>query len=194
VPSDYLEQILVLENCGPAAEAPIHCLIVMGAYYAEQGREEQLESLIGEMRSGAAEATDAGRDRPADMLALAADALDAYGWARNGDSVEREDAIQNLEDLAFTGLPPSIWVRWWLGELHMEDGQPREAVVHLESLRGSGVPHVGNLLLGRAYSELGQQEEARAAYIRFLQAWEEADEDLPQLEEARTALEQLLAG
>ncbi|MBT8461600.1 MAG: hypothetical protein KJO44_03685, partial [Gemmatimonadetes bacterium] len=173
---------------------PIHCLITLGAYYAEQGKEEQLETLLDDMRSGAAEAAAEGRERSAEMLTLAADALDAYGWAKNGDRVERGGAIQKLEDLAFTGLPPSIWVRWWLGELHLEDGQPGDAVVYLESLRGSGVPHVANFLLGRAYTELGEREKARAAYVRFVQAWEEADADLPQLQEARAALEELLAG
>ncbi|MCL7972536.1 MAG: tetratricopeptide repeat protein [marine benthic group bacterium] len=172
VPGDYLEGILVRDNCGPAAGAPIHCLIVMGAYYAEQGREEELETLLGEVRSGAAEAEAEGRQRPADMLVLAADALGAYGWARNGDAVQREEAIMELEGLAFTGLPPSIWVRWWLGELHLEDGRPADAVVYLEGIRGSGVPHVANFLLGRAYSELGDRDRARRAYIRFLQAWE----------------------
>jgi tetratricopeptide (TPR) repeat protein len=194
VPAELLDEILQRENCGPAAEAPIHCLIVMGAYWAEQGREEELEILLGDIRSGAVEAESEGRERPAAMLALAADALDAYGWAKNGDPAEREGAIVKLEDLAFSGLPPSIWVRWWLGELHLEDGRPGDAVVYLEGIRGSGVPHVANFQLGRAYTQLGQREKARDAYIRFLQAWEEADPDLPQLEEARAALEELLAG
>jgi hypothetical protein len=61
-------------------------------------------------------------------------------------------------------------------------------------MRSSGVPHVANYLLGRAYTQLGEREKARDAYVRFLQAWEEADPDLPQLEEARAALEELLAG
>ncbi len=91
-------------------------------------------------------------------------------------------------------MPPDVWIRWWLGELYMEDGQPGEAVVYLESMRSTGVPHVANFLLGRAYTELGDREKARTAYIRFLQAWEEADPDLPQAEEARAALEDLLAG
>ncbi len=108
--------------------------------------------------------------------------------------MEREEAIEKLEELAWTGLPPSIWVRWWLGEIHMDEGRPAAAVTYLETLRAAGVPHVGNLLLGRAYTELGDREKARDAYVRFLQAWEEADPDLPQLEEARAALEELLAG
>ena len=194
LPAGYLEEMLVRDHCGPAAEAPIHCLMTLGAYYAENGKEEEIESLLGEMRANAGGTGTAGETSPSPMLTLAADAIDAYGWARNGEPVEREEAIEKLEDLAFTGLPPSIWVRWWLGELHMEDGHPGDAVVFLESLRGSGVPHVANLELGRAYTQLGEREKARAAYIRFLQAWEEADPDLPQLAEARAALEELLAG
>jgi len=194
LPADYLERMLVRDYCGPAAEAPIHCLMTLGAYYAENGKEEHIESLLGEIRAAAGGTREDGEAQPDPMLTLAADAIDAYGWARNGNPVQREDAISRLRDLAWTGLPPSIWVRWWLGDLYMEDGRPGDAVAYLEALRGTGVPHVANLQLGRAYTQLGEREKARDAYVRFLQAWEEADPDLPQLEEARAALEELLAG
>ena len=193
-PPETLEPWFVRDACGPTAEAPIHCLMTLGAYYAENGREEQIESLLGEIRAAVDETGADGQTQPKPMLTLAADAIDAYGWARNGNPAEREEAILKLGDLAWTALPPSVWVRWWLGDLHMEDGRPGDAVVYLEPLRATGVPHVANLQLGRAYSQLGEREKARAAYVRFLQAWEEADPDLPQLEEARDALEELLAG
>jgi tetratricopeptide (TPR) repeat protein len=127
-------------------------------------------------------------------LTLVANAIDAYGWARNGNAAERDAAILELRDLQGTGLDPEVWIEWWLGELYAEDGRPREASVYLEALRGSGVQYHANFLLGRAYTELGEREKARDAFVRFLQAWEEADPDLPQVEEARAALEELLAG
>jgi len=193
-PPEVLERWLVRDACGPAAEAPIHCLMTLGAYYAENGKEEQLESLLGEIRAAAGGTGADGETPPSPILTLAADAIDAYGWARNGGPVEREDTILKLRELAGTGLAPSIWVRWWLGDLYMEDSRPGDAVVYLESLRGTGVPHVANFQLGRAYTQLGERGKARDAYIRFLQAWEEADSDLPQVDEARAALEELLAG
>jgi hypothetical protein len=181
-PQETLEPWFVRDACGPAAEAPIHCLMTLGAYYAENGREEQIESLLGEIRMAAGGTGEDGETARLPLLTLAADAIDAYGWARNGNPVEREEAILKLRDLAWTALPPSVWVRWWL------------AVPYLEALRATGVPHVANLQLGRAYTQLGERAKARDAYVRFLQAWEEADPDLPQLEEARAALEELLAG
>lgn len=191
---ETLEPWFVRDACGPAAEAPIHCLMTLGAYYAENSEAEHLESLLGEIRAAAGGTGEDGETARSPLLTLAADAIDAYGSARNGNPAEREEAIFNLGDLAWTALPPSVWVRWWLGDLNMEDGRPGAAVPYLEALRGTGVPHVANLQLGRAYTQLGERAKARDAYVRFLQAWEEADPDLPQLEEARAALEELLAG
>ena len=194
VAPEVLEQLAVFETCGPAPTAPPHCLLNLGAYFAEQGREEQLERLLDEMRAAAPEVSAAGNEVRAEGLTLSADAIEAYGWARNGGTTERDDAISRLKGMQGTGMHADVWIRWWLGELYLEDGRPREAAVYLETMRSSGVPHVANFLLGRAYTELGEREKARDAYVRFLQAWEEADPDLPQLDEARAALEELLAG
>jgi len=194
LPPEDLAQAHGREVCGPAAEAPAHCLMHLGAYYSEQGEEEQLQRLLGDMREEAAEARAAGAQGPAEGLTLSADAIEAYGRAKNGEPAERDEAIERLRDLQGTARPADIWIRWWLGDLLMEDNRPADAVVYLEALRGSGVPHVANFQLGRAYSQLGERAKARDAYVRFLQAWEEADPDLPQLEEARAALEELLAG
>ena len=171
----------------------MHCLLNLGAYYAEQGNEEQLETLIGDMRDAASKVAAESNEERALGLTLAADAIEAYGWARNGESVERLRALESLR-AGFVQRHVVQFFRWWLGELYMVDDKPGEAVVYLETLRHSGVPQRANYLLGKAYVELGEQEKARDAYIRFLQAWEEADPDLPQLEEAREALRSLMAG
>jgi tetratricopeptide (TPR) repeat protein len=168
--------------------------MILGAYFAEEGREAELEALIAAIREAEVEVQAEGRAGQPEVLTLVANAIDAYGWARNGNPTEREAAILDLRDLQGTGLAPDVWIKWWLGELYAEDGRPREASVYLEALRGSGVPYHASYLLGKVYTELGEREKARDAYVRFLQAWEEADPDLPQLEEARTALEELLAG
>lgn len=194
LPREELDRVARLDTCGPAGGAPTHCLMILGAYFAEEGRETEIENLLAAIREAEAQAQAEDGASRAEMLTLAADAIDAYGWARNGNPAEREAAIQELRNLQGTGRPPDVWIRWWLGELYAEDGRPREASVYLESLRGSGVPHQANYLLGKVYTELGEREKARDAYVRFLQAWEEADPDLPQLEEARAALEELLAG
>jgi tetratricopeptide (TPR) repeat protein len=194
VPATDLERVATMETCGPAVEAPPHCLMNLGAYFAERGHAERLEDLLAALRTAASEVLAEGGGWRAESLTLSAAAIDAYGRAKSANAEERAEAIANLRDLAWTALPASIWVRWWLGDLYMEDGRPGDAVVYLEALRGTGVPHVANLQLGRAYTQLGERDKARDAYVRFLQAWEEADPDLPQLEEARAALEELLAG
>jgi len=194
LPREELDRLARLDTCGPAGGAPIHCLMILGAYFAEEGREAELEELIAAIREAEVEVQGEGRAGQAEVLALVANATDAYGWARNGNPTEREAAILDLRDLQGTGLAPDVWIQWWLGELYAEEGRPREASVYLEALRGSGVPYHASYLLGKVYTELGDREKARDAYIRFLQAWEEADPDLPQVAEAREALKGLMAG
>ncbi len=42
--------------------------------------------------------------------------------------------------------------------------------------------------LGQAYERKGDQLQARAAYERFLQVWQAADADLPEVLEAKARL------
>ena len=194
LPDEDLERTVMADPCGPVAGAPMHCLLILGAYFVEEGWEEQLESHLTAIREAGAETLAQGADSRTENLTLGADAIEAYGWARNGSPEEREQAIQDLRDLQGTGMPADVWIRWWLGDLYIEDGRPGDAAVYLEAMRATGIPHYANLQLGRAYTAIGEREKARDAYVRFLQAWEEADPDLPQVEEARAALEELLAG
>ncbi len=194
LPQEELEKVFLLDACGSAVGAGTHCLMTLGAYFAEESKEAEIENLLTAIREAEAEARAEDMAGRAETLTLAADAIDAYGWARNGNPAEREEAILELRDLQGTARAPDVWIRWWLGQLYSEDGRPREASVYLESLRATGVPHHANYLLGQVYTELGEREKARDAYIRFLQAWEEADPDLPQVEEAREALKDLMAG
>ncbi len=194
LPDEDLERTVMVDPCGPVAGAPMHCLLLLGAYFVEEGWEEQLESHLTAIREAGAETLAQGADSRTENLTLGADAIEAYGWARNGSPEEREQAIQDLRDLQGTGMPADVWIRWWLGDLYIEDGRPGDAAVYLEAMRATGIPHYANLQLGRAYTAIGEREKARDAYVRFLQAWEEADPDLPQVEEARAALEELLAG
>jgi tetratricopeptide (TPR) repeat protein len=194
LPQELLEERLVLDTCGPTASAASHCLLTLGAYFAEEAREEQLEELLSAMREASAEAGTESRSDRETGLTLTADAIEAYGRARNGTPEEREAAILGLRDLQGTGYAADVWIRWWLGQIYLEDGRLRDAAVYIEALRQSGVHYHANYLLGGVYAELGEREKAADAYIRFLQAWEEADPDLPQVDEAREALRSLMAG
>ncbi|MDP2471012.1 MAG: hypothetical protein Q8W46_09105, partial [Candidatus Palauibacterales bacterium] len=193
-PREQLEKEFVPGACGPPAEGPTHCLIGLGMGLTDLGKTDALAAMLSDLRDAAAAARDAGDEDRAENRQQIVDALDAYGRARTGDDSDRAAAIADLRDLQGKGSVADPWMRWWLGELLLEDGQLRDAAVYFEATRRGYLNSLANFRLGGIYTELGEREKARAAYIRFLQAWEEADPDLPQLETARTALEDLLAG
>ncbi|MGW8283311.1 MAG: hypothetical protein ACWGON_08445, partial [Gemmatimonadota bacterium] len=74
-----------------------------------------------------------------------------------------------------------------------EDGRLREAALYYDTSRHGLLSSRANYRLGEIYEQLGEEEKARDAWIRFLQAWEDADPDLPQIAHARASLEGLLA-
>jgi tetratricopeptide (TPR) repeat protein len=74
-------------------------------------------------------------------------------------------------------------------------GRPDEAAkVHEELLRIHGGHALSHYELGKIYQELGRPEDARQEFSKFLEMWSQADEGLPQLEDARARLAALDAG
>jgi len=194
VPLDELKAKLRPDTCEPVAGAVSHCLIGLGMKLAEFGDRDGLAGLIAEVRAAADSARAEGDDAGAANRAEVAAAIEAYGLARASDGPARRAAIDRLEEQQGTGSVAEPWIRWWLAKLLREEGRLREAAVYFESHRGGLLHSYANYQLGGVYEELGEREKARAAYIRFLQAWEEADPDLPQTAEARAAVERLLDG
>ncbi len=47
---------------------------------------------------------------------------------------------------------------------------------------------LAHVTLGRLYEEAGQEDDARAAYLKFLELWKDADPDLPLLSDVRRRL------
>jgi len=58
---------------------------------------------------------------------------------------------------------------------------PYRAIYHPKSI----------LLLGKIFEQKGQRDKARQQYEKFLKLWKNADEDLPELIEAKTRLTKL---
>ncbi len=92
-------------------------------------------------------------------------------------------------------LQISIYLR---GLAYLEAGAPPEAAAEFQRLirLASGVPPLiqqplSRLGLARAYVLTGNEIEARRAYQTFFEAWQEADEDIPILLEARVEYENL---
>jgi TolA-binding protein len=181
------------DACGPVASGATHCLLGLGKGLAELGKTGAVATMVTELRVAATAARDSGDERTAKNRTEIADALDAYGKARAGSGAGRTAAITRLKELQGRGSVADPWIRWWLGELLLEDGQLEDAAVYFESHRRGYLNALADFRLGGIYDRLDEREKARAAYVRFLQAWEEADPGLPQVDQARTALERLLA-
>jgi tetratricopeptide (TPR) repeat protein len=194
MPEEEMREVFVPGACGPVAEGATHCLIGLGKGLADLGETDDVAAMVTELRTVISELREAGDEEAADDREQIADAIDAYGRARAGTGSDHAAAIADLKELQGSGTVAEGWIKWWLGDLLLEDGELREAAVYYEASRHGFLNSLANYRLGGIYEELGETEKARAAYIRFLQAWEEADPDLPQVETARTALETLLAG
>jgi predicted negative regulator of RcsB-dependent stress response len=79
-------------------------------------------------------------------------------------------------------------VRWWLAEILVEQGKLHEAEPYLASLR---VHTMSDKRRGDLYAELGETEQAREAYERFLTAWRDSE---PEMAPTVARVRQSLAG
>ncbi|MFH1843386.1 MAG: protein kinase [bacterium] len=71
-------------------------------------------------------------------------------------------------------------------------GRPEEAIAILQQmLRVYGGHALAHFELGKIYEELGRTDEARSAYMAFLETWAGADPGLAQVAEARERLDRL---
>ncbi|CAN5160353.1 hypothetical protein BH18GEM1_BH18GEM1_13190 [soil metagenome] len=83
-------------------------------------------------------------------------------------------------------------IRWWLGEILIQSGEPREAARYFTAL-ASGESIVSDPVaayrLGQLHERLGEYREAREAYEYFLTAWRDPDPSLrPWAEKAHQAV------
>jgi len=62
------------------------------------------------------------------------------------------------------------------------------AAVHKELLHAYGGHALSHYHLGLIYEEMGRPQDAKQEFTRFLEMWAEADEGLPQLEDAKQRL------
>jgi tetratricopeptide (TPR) repeat protein len=76
-----------------------------------------------------------------------------------------------------------------LANAYLELGRLDEAIAEYERLLRLN-PHyaLAHYHLGQAYERQGERARARAAYERFLQVWQAADADLPEVLEAKARL------
>lgn len=183
VPDDRLEA--PPDAADPEADFHWRLLECRGELAALQGRWAEHRRTIERLRQEA-ERVAAEDSVEAEDYRAVADGLEALGLARQG---KHREALRRLE-----AIPPGqrhVGVRWWLAQLYMETGRWREAIPYLRSFIWQPFAHA-DYYLGQAYEELGEPEEARRAYARFIAAWDEADPELQSfVESARRALERL---
>ncbi len=83
----------------------------------------------------------------------------------------------------------SIRTQTILARAYRMDGRLDEAArVYEEWLRRCGGHALGHYELGQIYEDMKRPADAKKEYAKFLEMWSEADEDLPQLVDARKRL------
>jgi len=109
-----------------------------------------------------------------------------------------EAALTALEALSHYPSPGGMYdieIREALARAHRLAGRlDKAAAVHREMLRVYGGHALSHYELGGIYEELGRFNEAKKEYTIFLEMWFEADEDLPQFNDAKQRLELLKRG
>jgi len=165
-----------------------------GAYAADQGRWDDHAAAVARLRSQADRHLATGDSAASRFARGASMALQGQGLWRRGDP---ERALPLLTD----GQRQATWaasatrealngtIRWWLGELLLELGRPRDAAHYFESFWHD--PRAA-WQLGRIYEQVGDTAKARDTYAAVAYAWKDADPELqPQVREARAAVQRL---
>ena len=158
---------------------------------AERGDWEAFENVVAGLRDrlAAAEATGDTAVNEADWTEWETElrTAEAFGLMVRGRSEEAA--------AAFEAMKSPWWPnRWWLGRLYLELDRPRDAIRWLNTFVGisNAFWPIAWLYIGQAHEQLGEVEEARAAYASFVDMWQNADPELqPLVEEARDALARL---
>ncbi len=161
---------------------------LFGATHAvDRGRWDDYESVLSRMRRRLEDAQAAGDSAEIRDWEFQVRSTEAFGLMARGRPEEAAAAFESLKSDWWTH-------RWWLGQLYLELGQPRDAVRWLSAFVGISGAYwpVAYLYLGQAYEELGETDKARTAYASFVDMWGDADPELqPMVEGAQSALRRL---
>lgn len=191
-PEPPADAVFSASACGdvPHPLGRLQCSLEASAWRIERGETAEGLDVAEDLRGVGDSLIAAGDSAYGNEYRRAADALEAYGLIVTESPAAAIGALEPLtkqrRDAADT------FIRVWLADLNREEGRLRDAIPYYESVRRDGLVAYGAFRLGQIYEELGRLDEAVDAYRTFLQAWEEADPDLPRLDEARASLEELL--
>ena len=187
LPPEELEGLDV-SACGEGTDLNAQCSRVLGSFAADRGDWVGHSAMVKGHRELANGLRAEGDSTMAEVVDRSTTWLEAYGTWRHGS---RDEAIQTLQAHQGRNRIGDRWYRWLLAELYVEAGRPDRAVPYFESKLGWPLHSYSRYRLCGLYEEVGETEKARAACEAFLRAWQHADPDLPQLEEARETLARL---
>ncbi|HYO47932.1 MAG TPA: hypothetical protein VEY33_14735 [Gemmatimonadota bacterium] len=197
LPREDLERILAAGAADTSGGALPSSYLWLGAYAVDRGQWDEYAAAIDRTRSRAQYWQSEGNLILAQQYEIITRALEGYALWKRGQKAE---AIRVLEAAqreydggeSHRGVPwfsPNVTVRWWLGDLMLEVGRPRDAERYFKSI--SADPFAA-LRLARVYENLGEFEKARSSYEYALLSWHDADPELqPRIQEARSGLARL---
>lgn len=191
-PAPPANAVFPMSACGdvPHPQGRLNCMIEGAAWRIETGEATVGREIAANLRAAGDSLFAAGDSLYGRDYHHGADALEAYALRNTRDHAAAIEALEPLTKQHNVVSGP--WIRLWLADLNREEGRLKDAIPYYESVRREGLVAYGAFRLGQIYEELDRPDEAVDAYSTFLQAWEEADPDLPWLDEARASLEELL--
>ncbi|MEX0891696.1 MAG: tetratricopeptide repeat protein [Gemmatimonadota bacterium] len=117
-------------------------------------------------------------------------ALEAYGIWKRGQPAEAARILESVREAA--NMAP---VRWWLGVIHRDQGNLREAERYFRTFLTWDPDPLASYELGKIHQALGNNAEARERLEFFVANWAEADTPLqPLVEDAKRRLTELQRG
>lgn len=192
---DQLERELELSEADTTADGALNHLLA-GAYAVDREQWSDHQTLLSRARREAGRRRAAGDSVASRMFDGAARALEAYGDWKRGRAAEAFPRLQAVQremrggagewQAGESGLNSAV--RWWLGEILLELGRPRDALVYFRTFDTS----FGEYESAKIFESLGETDAARRSYEYALSAWRGADPELqPREDEAREALGRL---
>jgi len=179
---------LLQEDVCDADEVGLACYLAAAAAAVERGDQAMLDRGTAAGLAMVEQLRDRGSTVGVEVISGMLQAVEGYAAIQRGDLQEGIAALEEVQGHKFS---PDHWYRLWLGEAHAEAGQYEQAARYFRSLWLNRFKAYGAYRLGGVYEELGRDDLSREAYESFLRMWVNADPGLPQLEEARAALERL---
>lgn len=165
-------------------------LFYLGSLAARQSRWQVVQDMLARLRSRARNPEAAGDSVQVALTTAIWQGLEGYVAWHQGQRDHALHLLQSSQRQAHGGQGVNTILRWWVGRLLVELGQPREALPYFESLEGSWLP--ADYERARLYEQLGMPDQARDAYAQFLAPRQLADSLIqPMIQDARTALARL---